>query len=211
MAADVTGVILAGGLNSRFKGENKAFFTLGGRRIIEPIIDVFQSVFDEILLVTNDPMRYLEWDVTVVRDVFPVKSSLTGIHAGLFYASTPHIFVTACDTPFIRKELVSLVLSGIAPGVAAVMPETPSGTEPLFAAYATDALPVVEAAVKAEKFKIQQVFRKMRVKKIAASRVMAVDPELMSFVNINTAADFKKATAWLDKNGEQKISKEETP
>lgn len=201
MQADVTGVILAGGLNSRFDGENKAFFTLGGRRIIEPIIEVFQSVFDEILVVTNDPMRYLEWDVDVVTDLLPVKSSLTGIHAGLFYASTPYIFVTACDTPFIKKELVSLVLAGIAPGVAAVIPETPSGAEPLFAAYATDTLPAVESAVRDGKFKIQRVFRRMRVKKIPVNRVLSVDPELTSFFNINTAEDFDKAVEWLDENG----------
>jgi len=121
-----SGVILAGGLSSRFQGRNKAFFKLDGRRVIDPIIDVFQSVFEDILIVTNAPRQYLQYDATLVSDVYDIRSSLTGIHAGLFYASHPHIFVAACDTPFIRREMVELVLSHIDPDAAAVIPETPS-------------------------------------------------------------------------------------
>jgi len=86
-----SGVILAGGLSSRFQGKNKAFFKLDGRSVIDPIIDVFQSVFEDILIVTNAPRQYLQYDATLVSDVYDVRSSLTGIHAGLFYARHPHI------------------------------------------------------------------------------------------------------------------------
>ena len=198
MNPSCSGVILAGGLSTRFDGANKAFFDLGGRRVIEPVISVFQCIFNEILLVTNDPLKYLPWDLNLVTDLFDLKSSLTGIHAGLFYAANPYIFVAACDTPFIRKSVVELVLSEIEPGVAAVMPETPSGTEPLFAAYSTDALPVVERHVRQRKFKIQRVFQNLGIKKIPAARVMAIDPELETFFNINTAEDLAFARARLE-------------
>ncbi len=200
------GVILAGGLSSRFEGRNKAFFELNGRRIIDPIIDVFRSVFEEILIVTNTPLNYLQWDVALVTDVFTQRSSLTGIHAGLFYSQTPWVFVTACDTPFITKKMVELVLSKIKPGVVAVMPETPAGTEPLFAAYSTEALPTIEQHLKEGKFKIQRVFSRMRVVKIPAAKVMAADPELWTFFNINTAADFERAKKRLAGPGESSNS-----
>lgn len=192
-AQSCTGVILAGGLSSRFNGENKALFKLAGRRIIDPIIEVFASVFNDILIVTNSPLQYLAYDVDLATDVFPFRSSLTGIHAGLFYAKNPYIFVTACDTPFIKKEMVELVVSEIEPGAAAVMPETPSGTEPLFAAYAVDTLERVEQHIRAKKFKIQRVFSRLRVKKIGPARLQQIDPELQTFFNINTAADFQAA------------------
>ena len=190
--ASCSGVILAGGLSSRFQGRNKAFFKLGGRRVIDPIIDVFQSVFEDILIVTNDPRQYLQYDATIVSDVYDIRSSLTGIHTGLFYAKHPHIFVAACDTPFIRREMVELVLSHIDPDAAAVIPETPSGMEPLFAAYARFALPVVERHLQANRFKIQKVFRKQRVVKVSKEKTLALDPELHSFFNINTEQDFAK-------------------
>lgn len=199
MDLSCSGVILAGGRSSRFAGENKAFFDLGGSPVIQPVITLFREMFSETLLVTNTPVPYLSWDAAIVTDIFSVKSSLTGIHAGLFYAKTPYIFVAACDTPFIRKSLVELVLSEIEPGTAAVMPEIPAGTEPLFAAYATEALPVVEHYIRREKLKIQRVFQKLRVKKIPAKRVMEADPDLETFFNINTPADLEAARARLDR------------
>lgn len=189
MRIPCSGVILAGGLSSRFQGRNKAFFELNGRRIIDPIVDVFHAIFDDILIVTNTPLAYLDYDVTLVADVFSARSSLTGIHAGLVYAQNPYIFVAACDTPFIQKEIIELVLSRIHPDAVAVMPETPSGTEPLLAAYATSALPVVERSLAQKKFKIKSVFNKMRVIKISRERILEKDPALKSFFNINTSAD----------------------
>ncbi len=193
MRISCSGVILAGGLSSRFQGRNKAFFEINGRRIIDPIIEVFQAIFDDILIVTNTPLAYLDYDVTLVTDIFSARSSLTGIHAGLMYAQNPYIFVAACDTPFIQKEIIELVLSRIHPDAAAVMPETPSGTEPLLAAYATSALPVVERHLAQGKFKIKSVFNKMRVIKISRERLLEKDPALKSFFNINTAADLDRA------------------
>ncbi len=195
-----TGVILAGGLNKRFSGKNKAFIHFGNRRVIDNIYDVFKSVFDEIILVTNQPLSYLEWNVNIVTDVYPVRSSLTGIQAGLFYARTPYIFVTACDTPFLKKEMVEMIVSHIDPGAAVVIPETAKGTEQLCAAYSKTCLSLMERQIKEKKFQIKKMFEKIRVKKIPENRLRQADPELMSFFNINTDADYSEARKWLEQH-----------
>ena len=195
-----TGVILAGGLNKRFSGENKAFIRFGNRRVIDNLYEVFKAVFDEIILVTNEPMDYLEWDVNIVTDIYPYRSSLTGIHTGLFYARTPFIFVTACDTPFLKKEMVETVVSRIESGDAVVIPETAKGTEQLCAAYSKTCLSLMERQIKEKRFQIKKMFGKVRVKKIPETVLRQVDPELMSFFNINTAEDYSKAKLWLEQN-----------
>jgi len=48
-----TGVILAGGQNERFSGVNKAFISVGGKRILDRIYEIFDSLFDEIILVDD--------------------------------------------------------------------------------------------------------------------------------------------------------------
>jgi molybdopterin-guanine dinucleotide biosynthesis protein A len=188
-----SGVILAGGLSTRYSGENKAFLDIGGRRIIDIIYEIFASLFQEIVIVTNSPADYLDFNALIVTDIFPVRSSLTGIHAGLFYAANPFIFVTACDSPFIRKELVSLVLSGIAPHISVVIPETSKGMEPLFAAYSKSCLPVMAQHIKKDKLKIQRMFNRLKVRKIAESAIRQKDPDLISFFNINTPKDLEMA------------------
>ncbi len=196
-APSCAGVILAGGLNSRFSGCNKAFIDIGERRIIDNIYGVFKPVFDEIILVTNQPMDYLGWDVTIVTDVYPVRSSLTGIYSGLFYAKNPFIFVSACDTPFLKKEMVETVVSAIEPGAAVVVPQTANGTEQLCAAYSKTCLSLMERQIREEIFQIKHMFRKVRVKKIPEPILREIDPELVSFFNINTREDYAKAKDWL--------------
>jgi molybdopterin-guanine dinucleotide biosynthesis protein A len=96
-------------------GQNKAFLSVGDRSILDRLAWTFEGLFKEVVLVTNAPLEYLSWDLMIVTDLFPLRSSLTGIHAGLFHASAPHVFVTACDTPFLRKELITTLLDELAP------------------------------------------------------------------------------------------------
>ena len=76
-------------------------------------------------------IKFLDWDVHIVTDLFPVRSSLTGIHAGLFHSRTPYAFFAACDIPFLKKEVVKAVIGAITPDIDAVIPETAAGFEPL--------------------------------------------------------------------------------
>ena len=193
MTPPCTGVILAGGENRRFSGKNKAFVQVAGKRILDHIYGVFSDLFEEIILVTNDPLQYLEWDFNIVTDLFPVRSSMTGIHAGLFYAKNRYAFVTASDTPFIKKEVVETILNNIEPRVDVVVPETPEGLEPLCALYSQECLKPIKQQLEKEKFKIDHFFQKVRIKKIPEKMLREKDPDLVSFININTPADLTRA------------------
>ena len=188
-----SGVILSGGLSTRFNGQNKAFINVGGRRILDRLYAIFSALFDEIILVTNDPLQFVGWDLTIVTDVFPVRSSLTGIHSGLFYMKNPFAFFSACDTPFLEKDLVEVLLENIDRNQDIVMPETSAGMEPLCAVYSKRCLNTAEHHIKQNKFKIQRALGRHRLKKIPESILRTKDPELRSFFNINTPGDLDRA------------------
>jgi len=193
MTIPCTGVILSGGLNSRFDGKNKALLSVGGRRIIDRLLDVFSDLFDEIILVTNHPQHFLKWDLTIVTDVFDLRSSLTGIHTGLFYMKNPYAFFSACDTPFLKKEIVEILVEQIEQKIDIIMPETAAGFEPLCAIYSKRCLKPAEDHLRANKVKIQWAFRSNRIKYIAENQLRPADPELRSFLNINTPEDLTRA------------------
>jgi molybdopterin-guanine dinucleotide biosynthesis protein A len=193
MSSACTGVILAGGENTRFSGEQKTLMKIGGIRILDRIFDVMTAVFDDIILVTNTPEQYLEWDATIVTDLLPVKSSLTGIHTGLFYTRTDYAFFTAGDTPFLKKEMVAAVVDGISPGIDIVMPETEFGREPLCAVYARSCLEPARTSIENGRFKIMRTFRKKNVKVISEKTARKADPRLLSFLNVNTPEDLQRA------------------
>ena len=204
MTIPCTGVILSGGLNTRFDGENKAFISVGGRRIIDRLLDVFSDLFDEIILVTNHPELFLQWDLTIVTDIFDLRSSLTGIHTGLFYSNNPYAFFSACDTPFLKKELVEILVKQIEQKIDIIMPETAAGFEPLCAIYSKRCLKPAEDHLKANKVKIQWAFRSNRIKNIPENQLRTVDPELRSFLNINTPEDLVRAEEIISEDRSQR-------
>ena len=197
MTCPCSGVILAGGLSTRYGGENKAFLRVGGMRILDRLFAAYEGLFEEIILVTNTPLEFLDWDAMIVSDLFPVRSSLTGIHAGLFYASRPFAFFSACDTPFLRKEIIETVLEHIESTADLVIPQTSEGFEPLCAAYSKRCLKPMEDHLKANKLKIQMALKKCRIKRVPEERLRAKDPELVSFFNINTPKDLLRAEQLL--------------
>jgi len=199
MKNQFTGVILAGGRNSRFSGKNKALVRIGEKRILDRIYEVFGRLFDKIILVTNDPVQYLEWDFDIVSDIFPIRSSLTGIHTGLFYITTPYAFFLACDIPFIKKEVIEILIDGVEPGIDIVIPETSKGVEPLCCVYSKRCFNPIEKQLGKKSLKIQQIFQKVRVKKIPEDVLRGIDPDLVSFYNINTPEDLVEAEQTADK------------
>ena len=194
-----SGVILSGGLSTRYDGTEKALLRVGGIRVLDRLYGIYRELFDEIILVTNNPQKFLEWDLLIVPDLFPIRSSLTGIHSGLFFMTHPFAFISACDTPFLKKEVIETVIEKIEPKIDIIMPETSAGLEPLCAAYSKRCLEPARQHLEQEKLKITKAFRKSRVKTISEKVLRQKDPDLLSFFNINTPDDLKRAEEMIQK------------
>ena len=194
-----SGVILSGGLNTRMGGKSKAFLSVGHQRILDRLCQTLEGLFENLLLVTNKPIEYLSWDMMIVTDLIPVRSSLTGIHAGLFHATSNHIFVTACDMPFLKKEVVTALLDEFDPKWDVIIPVTAKGPQPLCAIYSKRCIRHIEAQLQDEGSKIISFFSKVRVKEVSEDTMRALDPNLVSFFNINTPQDLAAAEKILEK------------
>ena len=192
-----TGVILAGGLNSRFGGREKALIPLAGKPMIDHIIGAFDDLFEEILIVSNQPQNHADRDATVISDLLDARSSLTGIHAALFYSHCEEVFICACDTPLIKTALIATLLDARQPGIDLVVPQTPSGIEPLCAVYAKRCLEPIENRLRRGDFRIRRFFDRVRVKHVSEKRLRRVDPDLLSFKNVNTPEDLAEVTQWV--------------
>ena len=192
-----SGIILSGGSNTRMGGKNKAFLSLGGQTILDRLGNIFQGLFDEVLLVTKEPLHYLSWNFTIATDLFPVPSSLTGIHAGLFHTSEPHAFITACDTPFLRPALIKTLLGNLEPKWDVIMPVTEQGNQPLCAIYSKRCIKAIEGQLQNGDSKVLNFFPKVRVKEIPEAELRSADPDLISFFNINTPEDFAASEKML--------------
>lgn len=194
-----SGIILAGGQSKRFRGTNKALVEVGGIRILDRLLTVIKPFFDEIILVATRPEIYLEWDLFIVSDHFDCRSSLTGIHAGLFAATHSHAMVMGCDMPFVQPALLDYLLASVEPKLDIVIPKTNNGVEPLMAVYSKRCLKPIEENLMRQRYQIQRFFSQVRVQTIEEDQLRCHDPDLVSLFNVNSAKELARAEALLKK------------
>lgn len=189
---NLTGIILAGGRNSRM-GVNKAFLEIDGVRLIDKIMGIYRRLFSEIIIVTNDPMPYLEFaDAAVATDIYKDKGPLGGIYTGLFHAQNIYSFACPCDMPFLNEEFIAWMI-GRTSKHDVIVPELPEGYQPLHAIYSRNCLPSIKPRLVADKLKITGFYRDMRVLTISEQQIAPFNPDGRLFQNLNTPEDFGKA------------------
>jgi len=188
--------ILAGGAATRMGGVVKGLLKVQGHSLLEILVHTLRPLFSDILLVVKDEAPYAEFlvgpgaGVRVVRDSWPHRSSLTGIHAALAQCEHEHCFVTACDTPLVRPALLQALLSRLEWEDDVVLPLKPDGYfEPLCAVYSRRCLPFIDEQLSREEFKIIRFFEKVRVRPLPPERLLECDPALVSFKNANSPED----------------------
>lgn len=193
MKFECTGVILAGGKNTRLPGKKKSFHQVGESTMLERIYDLFTDLFPEIILVVNEPKEFIGLDAMVVTDIIPARCALAGLHAGLFHASYPWAYVTACDFPFASRTVIEYLVQRTGPGAQVVIPKTPEGLEPLTAVYSKTCIPLIEANLEKKIFMIKKFYNKKRTREIPFEKLKKLDPDLHFKFNVNTPEDLAQA------------------
>jgi molybdopterin-guanine dinucleotide biosynthesis protein A len=107
------GVILAGGLARRMGGGDKPMREIGGRTILDHVIERFSPQCDGLVLNANgDPARFAAFNLPVVADtVADYPGPLAGVLAALDWAAenrpqTEWVVSVAGDCPFLPRDLV---------------------------------------------------------------------------------------------------------
>jgi molybdopterin-guanine dinucleotide biosynthesis protein A len=197
METEVTGVLLAGG-KSRRMGEDKRHLVVGEQTLLERGLRVLQSIFQEVLVVIAQNSPPLGIDARVVRDLVPDCGSLGGLYTGLTQATTPYIFVVACDMPFLNQAVIAQFTSRRA-ATDIVMAKLAARLHPMHALYSKRCLPVVDQMIGARQFKIQEIVSELslRVRYVTEADLRSIDPSGHSFYNVNTMADLEAARSLL--------------
>jgi molybdopterin-guanine dinucleotide biosynthesis protein A len=189
MKKDITGIILAGGKNSRM-GDNKAFLKIDGISLIEKTINIYRHIFNEII-VTNDPLAYIEFaDAVIVTDIYKGKGPLGGIYTGLFYANNAYAFVAACDMPFLNKDFIIYLIEQNGKHDV-IVPELPEGFQALHAIYSRNCLSHLKRMIDADKLKISGFYKEIRLLSIKEEKIKPFNKDGRLFLNVNTPQDLK--------------------
>jgi molybdopterin-guanine dinucleotide biosynthesis protein A len=107
------GLVLAGGLARRMGGGDKARIRIGGKTILERVLERLTPQCSSVILNANgDPARFADTGLPVVPDTVPdFAGPLAGILAGLDWAAAhapgiADLVSVPGDCPFLPRDLV---------------------------------------------------------------------------------------------------------
>ena len=192
---DLSGIVLVGGKSHRL-GRNKAVEFIDGQPLIVRIISRLSRLTQQTVVVVNDEKRIsllaLPDSAKGAVDVYPDKGPLGGIFTGLSAAQSQWAIVVACDMPFLNLKLLNHMIS-LRNGNDAIVPVIENQPEPTHALYSKACLPHIESKLKTNDLKIASFFNQVRVKFLPQEEIDPMDPDHLSFFNVNTQQDLDYA------------------
>jgi molybdopterin-guanine dinucleotide biosynthesis protein A len=185
--------VLAGGKGKRLNGENKALLKIGERDNLSNIIDLSQDLFDEILLITNQPEKYIEFtEFKIYTDIIREVGPLGGIHSALTHSTNETVFFLPCDMPFLSSDLIRKEIRAFSEHHCDVLiPRMGELIEPLHSIFKVELKDELEKHIKStSNFAIRHFFDKADV---FYWDIDDNDQNRKAFFNINTHHDLDKA------------------
>jgi molybdopterin-guanine dinucleotide biosynthesis protein A len=199
----VRGAVLAGGAARRYGGRPKGLLDVGGRRILDRVVEAVAAVTGTLpFLVANAPDAP-SWrsDLETMPDARPGYGSLGGIHTAVATGPDP-VLCVAWDMPFVPVPLLQALVDGAA-AFDAFLPASVGrrGVEPLCAVYGPACRAAIERRLDAGDLKAISFHGDVRVGILPLLEVRRYgDPDEL-FFNVNTPEDLDRAEAVWRRRG----------
>jgi molybdopterin-guanine dinucleotide biosynthesis protein A len=197
-------IILAGG-QSRRMGRPKSALVFGNSTILARLIAELGHSFDDILIVAapqqseavpvENLLRTVPPSVRVLHDPIAYQGAAVALARGLAAAANEVVFACSCDLPLLRAEVVH-ALYAMLNDYEAVIPQINGKPQPLCALYRRSVAGVIEARLASGENRLIGITGGLRAYRPGDQELRRIDPELRSFMNVNTPEDYNRALAF---------------
>ena len=173
-------------------GRSKAMLLFDGVPLITHIVRNLESLFAQLIVVAAPEQMIPATGVHLVCDDVPYQGPVGGICYGMRTSKHPICFVTSCDAPFLSVSLISYLLAQIS-DYDVVVPVWEDRLQPLHAVYRSSVLPALEEQLARNELRPIFLYDKVRTRKISEEEIRGIDPEGLSFLNMNKPEDYERA------------------
>ncbi len=189
--------ILAGGKGKRINF-CKSFIKIKDRFLIDIIIENLSLYFDKdiYIVIKKDQQEDFKRYKNLIIEEIKISSSIIGIYTALMHTDKEWNFIIGTDMPGLNIELIKGMCT-YRKDVDIIVPVVRGYPEPLFALYNRNILLYLKKQISEGEYKIQNLYKKVRTLYLKEEIIRKYDPELKSFININTWEDYRRAIPLL--------------
>lgn len=191
MQAQLTAVVLAGGTGTRLGG-GKPWRTLAGRRLVDLALERARELCPQVVVSAADCADFADLTCPVVADRWPGQGPLAALVTVFLDTPATSMLLLPVDAPLMRPALLRRILE-LRLGQKAVCCQGPGGLEPLMAWYSRDCLPWAQRLVQAGERRPHRLLKQVKAYTMSREEVARVDPEDLSFINVNFPQDLERA------------------
>lgn len=191
------GAILAGGASRRM-GEAKAMMRLGGKPLLERVVERIALQVSSVVVVGGPPVwaehRGLDYRADAIAGG---RGPLAGLLAAMDFAeqtrsNSDFVFVAATDMPFLPPDLVSRLLEESDKGLP-VIPRSGNRLQPLAALWPRDIHNKITSGLRGKSIEsMKDLYQDTGFREVSFE-TGPLDP----FFNVNTPEDLGVAERWL--------------
>lgn len=129
--------------------------------------------------------------VTLIRDELRFQGPVAGMYYGLQATSADIGLVTSCDVPFLNARLIESIVAALGDAVVAV-PFWEGRLQPLHAAYRMTVISYLKQQLDDGVLRTTSLCEKVTTRIISEQEVRQIDPEGLSFINLNTPDEYQR-------------------
>lgn len=206
----IAGIVLAGGSATRLGAAaaldrgGKAAVRYRGRTFLSRVVDTLAAEVERVVVVAAAAQPVAADGCLVVRDARPGCGPLAGIRDGLeavaaVLPAAGFAVVVSCDVPLVRREVVRLLVSrALEAGAAWTVPMVHGHRQGLVSVVRTDIMPRIDAWLATGRRDVRGLIDRIArddaggVREVPEADLVAVDPLLESFHDIDTPEDLER-------------------
>ncbi len=184
----ITGIILAGGLSSRF-GKDKSMAEYRGKTFIRLTIDILSQITEEIFISSNS-RHHRKLGYPVIEDKIKNIGPSGGIYSALEHSKTKWNIIISTDMPLMNEHYLRYLADCRDDSLITIGKDCEGRSHPLCGYYTRQTLPYLQANILKQRYSINEFIGSL-------PKINIVDPPDNAFFyndnifkNINTLQEY---------------------
>jgi molybdopterin-guanine dinucleotide biosynthesis protein A len=175
-------------------GRPKADLPFDGGTMLDYIVAGMMRVFEDLVVAVAEA-KLFAWEgyrSRSIEDRVSYRGPVAALEPALRAVQFDRAFVCSCDVPFVNGDLARILCDMLGDDDV-LIPRVEGKLQMLHAVYRKKCAKVLTKMLTAGEHRLHEIVNFAKVRIVSEDEIRALDPELLSFFNVNTPEDYQRA------------------